>query len=235
MTPSWGRMLGRKESEIIKVRDIIFNQPCLFLLFPLLLFRPKQLVHYLDCTQIPAHRAGFHVPVAAVDLPCMVAKEGKSELFLPVKRMPGLGHLHLAFHPPAFVLPDSVPDVGSNFCYPRTLYNVSDIRQGEVFTGRNHAEEIGTVHACRCPPDGCHDVVIARRNIGDERSEQVERGMVGDLFYHPYIVAHLVEGHVTRPLYHPLDLSLIHISEPTRRTPISYAVFCLKKKKNKNK
>src|SRR5664279_5657714 len=25
-----------------------------------------------------------------------------------------------------------------------------------------------------------------------------------------------------------LDLSLIHISEPTRRTPISYAVFCLK-------
>ena len=26
------------------------------------------------------------------------------------------------------------------------------------------------------------------------------------------------------------DLSLIHISEPTRRTPISYAVFCLKKR-----
>ena len=30
-------------------------------------------------------------------------------------------------------------------------------------------------------------------------------------------------------------LSLIHISEPTRRTPISYAVFCLKKKKIKKK
>src|SRR5665647_3849035 len=30
-------------------------------------------------------------------------------------------------------------------------------------------------------------------------------------------------------------LSLIHISEPTRRTPISYAVFCLKKKKKKSK
>src|SRR5665647_2382052 len=28
----------------------------------------------------------------------------------------------------------------------------------------------------------------------------------------------------------PYTLSLIHISEPTRRTPISYAVFCLKKK-----
>src|SRR5665647_3890093 len=31
-----------------------------------------------------------------------------------------------------------------------------------------------------------------------------------------------------------LNLSLIHISEPTRRTPISYAVFCLKKKNNKH-
>src|SRR5665647_3368791 len=30
-------------------------------------------------------------------------------------------------------------------------------------------------------------------------------------------------------LHAPLILSLIHISEPTRRTPISYAVFCLKK------
>src|SRR5665647_3881155 len=32
-------------------------------------------------------------------------------------------------------------------------------------------------------------------------------------------------------IYIVLALSLIHISEPTRRTPISYAVFCLKKKK----
>ena len=30
--------------------------------------------------------------------------------------------------------------------------------------------------------------------------------------------------------YYGESLSLIHISEPTRRTPISYAVFCLKKK-----
>ena len=31
------------------------------------------------------------------------------------------------------------------------------------------------------------------------------------------------------------NLSLIHISEPTRRRGISYAVFCLKKKKKKKK
>ena len=32
-----------------------------------------------------------------------------------------------------------------------------------------------------------------------------------------------------------LNLSLIHISEPTRQAEISYAVFCLKKKKKKKK
>ena len=32
-----------------------------------------------------------------------------------------------------------------------------------------------------------------------------------------------------------LRLSLIHISEPTRQAEISYAVFCLKKKKNKKR
>ena len=31
------------------------------------------------------------------------------------------------------------------------------------------------------------------------------------------------------------DLSLIHISEPTRQAEISYAVFCLKKKKPQNR
>src|SRR5664279_6241991 len=43
----------------------------------------------------------------------------------------------------------------------------------------------------------------------------------------------LVERHARSQLRDALAkraLSLIHISEPTRRTPISYAVFCLKKK-----
>ena len=31
-----------------------------------------------------------------------------------------------------------------------------------------------------------------------------------------------------------IELSLIHISEPKKRTPISYSVFCLEKKKKKN-
>src|SRR5680860_1787210 len=39
------------------------------------------------------------------------------------------------------------------------------------------------------------------------------------------------QAHHQIPFRARRTLSLIHISEPTRRTPISYAVFCLKKKK----
>src|SRR5678815_5961394 len=45
----------------------------------------------------------------------------------------------------------------------------------------------------------------------------------------------LEEVKVFRYLGMELGLSLIHISEPTRLLSISYAVFCLKKKKKKRK
>src|SRR5664279_5625932 len=43
----------------------------------------------------------------------------------------------------------------------------------------------------------------------------------------------VTDDRATKQIYNGglLRLSLIHISEPTRRTPTSYAVFCLKKTK----
>ena len=43
----------------------------------------------------------------------------------------------------------------------------------------------------------------------------------------------IVEIIFDKSCYNLYKLSLIHISEPTRRRGISYAVFCLKKKKKK--
>src|SRR5680860_1730074 len=60
-----------------------------------------------------------------------------------------------------------------------------------------------------------HDVIFL---IGDFT------GMIGDPSGRSAIRKPLSRDEV-------MALSLIHISEPTRRTPISYAVFCLKKKK----
>src|SRR5678816_923584 len=45
------------------------------------------------------------------------------------------------------------------------------------------------------------------------------------------VFAYLTDTAAHNYLQYELDLSLIHISEPTRLLSISYAVFCLKKKK----
>src|SRR5659263_730218 len=59
---------------------------------------------------------------------------------------------------------------------------------------------------------------------------------VPEIMASPLAIGLLTEGaETTRPSRTIANLSLIHISEPTRLGMISYAVFCLKKKKNKNK
>src|SRR5664279_6469133 len=63
--------------------------------------------------------------------------------------------------------------------------------------------------------------------MSDEELDALENGMRRFGFVQPIVARRdgtVVGGHQR------LILSLIHISEPTRRTPISYAVFCLKKK-----
>ena len=54
--------------------------------------------------------------------------------------------------------------------------------------------------------------------------------------FHKYFVSPVCPGQAMLPkqTYKDYSLSLIHISEPTRQAEISYAVFCLKKKKKKN-
>ena len=59
-----------------------------------------------------------------------------------------------------------------------------------------------------------------------------------DVVVYPHMVLPLFVGRERsmEALEHAmLDLSLIHISEPTRHAQISYAVFCLKKKKKRKR
>ena len=67
----------------------------------------------------------------------------------------------------------------------------------------------------------------------DTDSEDI-KDMNGDLMASPQTSrvesAQLTLAEIKAATLKVMYLSLIHISEPTRRTPISYAVFCLKKK-----
>src|SRR5665647_3861990 len=80
------------------------------------------------------------------------------------------------------------------------------------------------------------DIVYLNGDMGTGKTE-FTKGIAKGLEVEDYVVSPtftIVNEYTGRcPLYHfDVYLSLIHISEPTRRTPISYAVFCLKKKKN---
>src|SRR5680860_1745878 len=65
-----------------------------------------------------------------------------------------------------------------------------------------------------------------------ESGDNSSTGLTLHIVVQPLVSSHLVHVVLQRSV-RGHGLSLIHISEPTRRTPISYAVFCLKKKKNR--
>ena len=68
------------------------------------------------------------------------------------------------------------------------------------------------------------EIVANRKALSTVRNKKKE---LKDLDNHAWQSDNETSSNVAEAL----ELSLIHLSEPTRRTPISYAVFCLKKKK----
>src|SRR5665647_274131 len=82
--------------------------------------------------------------------------------------------------------------------------------------------------------DGCRGTTLAPKLArGGGANAQAQRHPPGALRSRPR-ADDADQEHPRRSVLHLLPhLSLIHISEPTRRTPISYAVFCLKKKKTR--
>ena len=69
-------------------------------------------------------------------------------------------------------------------------------------------------------------LLVAGPILGVKVSTAIPICIIGNIIPVPFILL------LITPVF---NLSLIHISEPTRRTPISYAVFCLKKKNQTHK
>src|SRR5680860_1744403 len=92
-------------------------------------------------------------------------------------------------------------------------------------------ESLPRVSRRSLPPRGAASVIASYL---PEQSAQVPPIFNGLRYAHPGLhprPSSPTSGVVKRAFI--FALSLIHISEPTRRTPISYAVFCLKKKQTK--
>ena len=87
--------------------------------------------------------------------------------------------------------------------------NNNELDNFEIDSAGTHAYHIGNSPDQRAQQTAIDNGV----NLSNLRARQVHES---DFYYYDYIIA--------------MDLSLIHISEPTRLLSISYAVFCLKKK-----
>ena len=86
-------------------------------------------------------------------------------------------------------------------------------------------------HICDLCIEQANGIIIqenkSQQKLEDKSDLQILKPQQIKLFLDDYIIGQ----DFTKKVISVSVLSLIHISEPTRRTPISYAVFCLKKKK----
>ena len=106
---------------------------------------------------------------------------------------------------------------------------------GNYANEKETAEEIAEVYKKTGYIMDTHTAVASRvyRKYVAETGDQTKTVIASTAS--PYKFTRSVMDAIDAEKYKGMGLSLIHISEPTRRTPISYAVFCLKKKKIKTK
>ena len=86
--------------------------------------------------------------------------------------------------------------------------DVLDRRQGQMLSRRDVAEEVCTGDGGERAADGCRDVVVARRDVRDERSEHVARRVAAEALLELHVRLDLVVRHVARSLDHDLDAAL---------------------------
>ena len=89
-----------------------------------------------------------------------------------------------------------------------SLPHVFRVGKAEVLLRRDVAEHVRPEPADHRRADRARDVVVAGRDVGDERTERIERRLVADLFHAADVHLDLVHRDVSRALYHHLHVAL---------------------------
>ena len=133
--------------------------------------------------------------------------ERKLELAVPVEAVAGAGQLVVAI---AYARPLArhIRGVGGDFIGDDAGLDVLPVGQAQVFLGRHVAQHGGSVPADHGGADGRRDVVVAGRDIGDQRAQRVKRRFVAELVFLLHLQLDLVHRDVARPLDHHLHVEL---------------------------
>src|SRR5215207_3851425 len=133
--------------------------------------------------------------------------ERELELLVPVEAVTGPGERVVAIGgtgPPA----RDVGGVRGDLVGDHAVAHILRVRQAEVLLRRDVAEHVGAIPADHRRPDRARDVVVARRDVGDERSERVEGCFVADLLLLADVHLYLMHGYVPRTFHHHLHVLL---------------------------
>ena len=133
--------------------------------------------------------------------------EGKVELLVPIEEEAGVGEGVVAVAGSGAVAGD-IGGVGGNLVGDDALAHVVLIRQSEVFLGRDVAEHGGAVPADHGGADGGSDVIVAGRDVGDQRAQRVEGRFVAHLDFLIHLKLDLVQRDVPGAFDHHLHVVL---------------------------
>ena len=101
-----------------------------------------------------------------------------------------------------------VGGVRGNFRGDNALAYILHARQAQVLGGSHVAQEVGAVCCGDRTANGRRNVVVARRDIGHQRPQHVERRVVAQGLLDLHVGRNFVERHVSRALNHDLYVAL---------------------------
>ena len=133
--------------------------------------------------------------------------EREGELFLPVEGVARVADGIVAIAGAGAVAGD-VRSVGGDLVGDHAVLHVLLIGEAQVLLGRDVAEHAGAVPADERRADGAGDVVVAGRDVGNERAQRIEGRSEAVLDFLVDLLLDLVERDVARAFDHDLDVAL---------------------------
>src|SRR5580704_6554530 len=180
-----------------------------FLVQPLVYLGDLRRVHRTELR--PTHRAELRFLVKIIRQ-CLIMHgpggfgvQRKLELFVPVEKKTRVAERVVAVARAGTVTRD-VCGVRCDFVGNYTLANVVRIRQSQMFFRRDVTKHGSSVPANQGRSNGAGDVVVSRRNVGDQRAQRVKRSSVAQLVFLFYLQLDLIQRNVPGAFDHYLHV-----------------------------
>ena len=138
---------------------------------------------------------------------CAFRIEAQSELFLPVEGVPRARERIVAITRTLSTTRD-ISGMRGDLVGDHSLSHIFGVWQSEMLFRRDVAQHVGSIPADHRRADRARDVVVAGRDVSDERTKSIEWRFIADFLHSADVHLYLVHRYMTRSLYHHLHVAL---------------------------